>query len=33
MKDLDLFIKYLKVERNYSEYTLKNYELDINDFK
>lgn len=29
---LDEFIKYLKIERNYSNYTIKNYELDINDF-
>lgn len=29
---VDEFIKYLKIERNYSNYTIKNYELDINDF-
>ena len=29
---VDEFIKYLKVERNYSIHTIKNYELDINDF-
>lgn len=29
---VDEFIKYLKIERNYSKYTLKNYELDIIDF-
>ena len=29
---LDKFIKYLKINRNYSDYTIKNYELDINDF-
>jgi len=32
MKYLDEFIKYLKIERNYSDYTVKNYELDIKDF-
>ena len=29
---LDKFIKYLGINRNYSLYTIKNYELDINDF-
>ena len=29
---VDEFIKYLRIERNYSKYTLKNYELDINDY-
>ena len=29
---LDKFIKYLEINRNYSLYTIKNYELDINDF-
>ena len=32
MKYLDEFIKYLKIEKNYSDYTVKNYELDIKDF-
>lgn len=31
-KDLFKFSEYLKVERNYSEYTIKNYVLDIEDF-
>lgn len=31
-KDLIKFLNYLKVEKNYSEYTIKNYEIDINDF-
>ena len=29
---IDEFIKYLKIEKNYSKYTIMNYELDINDF-
>ena len=32
MKDLKEFITYLKKERGYSDYTIKNYELDIIDF-
>ena len=32
MKHLDEFIDYLKLEKNYSEYTIKNYYLDINDY-
>lgn len=32
MKDIDNFIKYLKLEKNYSSYTIKNYELDINNY-
>lgn len=32
MKELNDFIKYLKINRNYSLYTIKNYELDIKDF-
>lgn len=32
MDNLKEFIKYLENERNYSEYTIKNYELDILDF-
>ena len=32
MKDLELFLKYLEVERNYSINTIKNYELDITEF-
>lgn len=29
---IDEFIKYLKIEKNYSKYTVMNYEIDINDF-
>lgn len=32
MKYLNEFIEYLKLEKNYSEYTIKNYYLDINDY-
>jgi len=32
MKHLNDFIEYLKIEKNYSEYTIKNYYLDINDY-
>ena len=32
MKDVDNFIKYLKLERNYSKYTIRNYELDITSY-
>jgi len=32
MKELDKFIEYLKVEKNYSEYTIKNYDIDIKEF-
>ncbi len=26
------FLKYLKIEKNYSSNTIKNYEIDIEDF-
>lgn len=29
---IDKFLKYLEVEKNYSKYTVLNYERDINDF-
>lgn len=32
MEDLKEFITYLKKERGYSDYTIRNYELDIIDF-
>ena len=32
MKDVKDFITYLKVEKNYSNYTIKNYQLDIESF-
>lgn len=32
MKELNDYINYLKINRNYSLYTIKNYELDITDF-
>lgn len=32
MEDLKEFITYLKKERGYSDYTIKNYELDILDY-
>ena len=32
MKDLNDFLKYLECNRNYSKYTIKNYELDIKNF-
>ena len=32
MENLNKFIRYLKTERNYSDYTIHNYELDINDY-
>ena len=32
MEDLKEFITYLKKERGYSDYTVKNYELDILDY-
>lgn len=31
-KDLNKFLDYLKYEKNYSDYTYKNYMLDIEDF-
>ena len=31
MENLNKFIRYLKTERNYSDYTIHNYELDITD--
>ena len=27
------FLKYLEIEKNYSLYTVKNYEEDLNDYK
>lgn len=32
MKEVDSFLHYLKEELNYSEYTIKNYQLDLIDF-
>ena len=32
MKEVDSFLQYLKNELNYSEYTKKNYELDLTQF-
>lgn len=32
MKEVDSFLHYLKEELNYSEYTIKNYQLDLTDF-
>lgn len=32
MKEVDNFLHYLKEELNYSEYTIKNYQLDLTDF-
>lgn len=32
MKDLKEFLKYLEVEKNYSTYTINNYQLDIEQF-
>ena len=32
MENLNKFIRYLKTERNYSDYTIHNYELDITDY-
>lgn len=32
MKDLNDFLKYLEIEKNYSIYTINNYELDIKQF-
>ena len=32
MEEVKEFITYLKKERGYSDYTIKNYELDILDF-
>ena len=32
MENLNKFIRYLKTERNYSNYTIHNYELDITDY-
>lgn len=32
MNDLDLFLKYLKIEKNYSDYTINNYFIDIREF-
>lgn len=32
MKEVDNFLHYLKDEMNYSEYTIKNYQLDLTDF-
>lgn len=32
MKDLKDFMEYLKIEKNYSEYTIKNYNIDIEEY-
>ena len=32
MKEVDNFLHYLKEEVNYSNYTIKNYQLDLTDF-
>lgn len=32
MKEVDNFLHYLKKELNYSDYTIKNYQLDLTDF-
>ena len=32
MKEVDNFLHYLKEELNYSEFTIKNYQLDLTDF-
>lgn len=32
MKELDKFLRYLEVEKNYSAYTITNYEIDITEF-
>ncbi len=32
MKEIDKFLHYLKDEVNYSDYTIKNYQLDLTDF-
>lgn len=32
MKEVDKFLHYLKEEVNYSDYTIKNYQLDLTDF-
>ena len=29
---LKLFIEYLQIERNYSQYTIENYQHDIKEF-
>lgn len=32
MKDLEEFINYLEIEKNYSNYTIENYDLDLKQF-
>lgn len=32
MKEIDNFLYFLKKELNYSDYTIKNYQLDLTDF-
>ena len=32
MKEIDYFLYFLKKELNYSDYTIKNYQLDLTDF-
>lgn len=32
MKELELFMSYLEIEKNYSKYTVENYTLDIKQF-
>lgn len=32
MKDLQNYLKHLSIEKNYSTYTIKNYQIDITDF-
>lgn len=32
MDILNKFIDYLKIEKNYSDYTIKNYDIDINEY-
>lgn len=32
MKNIDEFLNYLKYQKNFSEHTIKNYEIDLNDF-
>ncbi len=30
---IEKFIRYLEIEKNYSEHTINNYKIDLNDFK
>ena len=32
IRDVDKFIEYLEVEKNYSDYTVLNYKKDIEEF-